>query len=226
MTWTLTDHNVGPLSSLGLGCGYTGGALLMAGGRVHECGPFEARQVHEERQGPDIRGTEGACPAPLPLCGHMHVGNRISTGRSHTSGESCIPGASHMHLIIWGLDLDLGPWHSTQHSILDTALGTALGAQHGADTANPLSTTLYTAPRLPCPVSRLRTFNRIVRRSKRGGAGLFCVALSLQPATFATTAEPVGMYNGARRRCVVKPPIARHHSKPQTAPSVLLRSAM
>ena len=161
----------------------------MAGGRVHECGPFEARQVHEERQGPDIRGTEGACPAPLPLCGHMHVGNRISTGRSHTSGESCIPGASHMHLIIWGLDLDLGPWHSTQHSILDTALGTALGAQHGADTANPLSTTLYTAPRLPCPVSRLRTFNRIVRRSKRGGAGLFCVALSLQPATFATTAE-------------------------------------
>ena len=64
-----------------------------------------------------------------------------------------------MHLIIWGLDLDLGPWHSTQHSILDTALGTALRAQHGADTANPLSTTLYTAPvsRAPSPAFALST---------------------------------------------------------------------
>ena len=101
MTWTLTDHAIGPLSSLG--CGYTGGASLMAGGRVHESGSLEARHIHEERQGPHDRGTEGACPAPPnPLCGHMHVGNRISTGRSHL-GRSYM-GASHdLLLLIWEL---------------------------------------------------------------------------------------------------------------------------
>ena len=98
MTWTLTDHNVGPLSSLGLGCGYTGGALLMAGGRVHESGPFEARQVHEERQGP-VRGTEGALSVPSPsLCvgtcmgGDLNRGDQIwgITPGGFTSGSSWI----------------------------------------------------------------------------------------------------------------------------------------
>ena len=98
MTWTLTDHNVGPLSSLGLGCGYTGGALLMAGGRVHESGPFEARQVHEERQGP-VRGTEGAWSVPSPsLCvgtcmgGDLNRGDQIwgITPGGFTSGSSWI----------------------------------------------------------------------------------------------------------------------------------------
>ena len=35
-----------------------------------------------------------------------------------------------------GLDLNLGPWHSTRHSTRHSTLDTALGAQqHGADTA-------------------------------------------------------------------------------------------
>jgi hypothetical protein len=115
MTWTLTDHAIGPLSSLG--CGYTGGASLMAGGRVHESGSLEARHIHEERQGPDNRGTEGACPAP-PICVGTHACRESHLNGEITSGESCIPSG---FTAFEGLDLDLGPWHSTRH--FDAALG-------------------------------------------------------------------------------------------------------
>ena len=70
----------------------------MAGGRVHESGPFEARQVHEERQGP-VRGTEGAWSVPSPsLCvgtcmgGDLNRGDQIwgITPGGFTSGSSWI----------------------------------------------------------------------------------------------------------------------------------------
>ena len=94
MTWTLTDHTIGPLSLLG--CGYTGGAALMAGGRVHESGPFEARQVLEERQGPHVQGTEGACPAPPSVWANAWVGNRISKCHA-TMCMGTLGIGTHMH---------------------------------------------------------------------------------------------------------------------------------
>ena len=60
LRWTLTYQIpitplVPPLMSLGCEWLYmTGRATLMAGGQLHESKPFEARQVHEERQGPHI----------------------------------------------------------------------------------------------------------------------------------------------------------------------------
>jgi hypothetical protein len=116
---------LGPLSSLGCGFTFTGGEILMGGCRVHECGPFEAGQVHEERQGPDNRGTEGACPAP-PICVGTHACRESHLNGEITSGESCIPSG---FTAFEGLDLDLGPWHSTRH--FDAALG---AQQHVAPT--------------------------------------------------------------------------------------------
>jgi hypothetical protein len=97
----------------------------MGGCPVHECGPFEAGQVHEERQGPDNRGTEGACPAP-PICVGTHACRESHLNGEITSGESCIPSG---FTASEGLDLDLGPWHSTRY--FDAALG---AQQHGAPT--------------------------------------------------------------------------------------------